>query len=296
MPYPNLQVLAGVAGGGNGWRRHVTAALLLAAVAALCIAVARPKMTLPGTLEKSTVVLVLDVSGSMDAKDVKPTRLEAARAAVNRFLDKLPTEVRVGLIAFSTTPEVIATPTNDRDRVRAGLEVLLAERGTAIGDSVARGAQLAHDAVADEPGTSDGPLTQGEQPLATVLFLSDGAQRQGLLTPDEGAQVAHRLGVPVYTVALGTDEGVIETYQFGELRVIPVPPDRPTLKHIAEVTGGEAFEVRDEEKLTAVSEGLGNKLGRVDKPQEVTVAFAIAGATILTFAGLAGALWLPRLP
>lgn len=295
IQYSNLAVLASVTTRSSSWRRHVVAGVLLLSLALLCIGVARPKMTLPATQDRATVVLVLDVSGSMRAKDVKPTRLVAARGAIRRFLDELPEDVRVGVVAFSNTPEVIAAPTTDRDRVRKGLDVLLPEFGTAIGDAVAAGAELAHGATTDETGAV--PTPRGDEPSpATVLFLSDGFQTQGILTPQEGAEQAKKLGIPVYTVALGTDVGEIEVFRFGQRRVIPVPPDRQTLAQIAEATGGEAFDVRDEDRLRVVYERLGKKLGRIDKPQEVTVAFAAAGAAVLAAAGLLGALWQPRLP
>ncbi|MBM3678453.1 MAG: VWA domain-containing protein, partial [Actinobacteria bacterium] len=125
VPFPNLSVLASVATRSSSWRRHLVAAALLAAVALLCIGAARPKMTLAATQDRASVVLVLDVSGSMAAQDVKPTRLEAARGAIRRFLRKLPAGVRVGVVAFSNTPEVVTVPTTDRERVSEGLEILL---------------------------------------------------------------------------------------------------------------------------------------------------------------------------
>lgn len=295
VAFPNLQVLSQVASRSSGWRRHAVAGGILLALAALCVGAARPKMTLPATQDRATVVLVLDVSGSMRAKDVKPSRLDAARNAIRRFLEELPHAVRVGVVSFSNTAEVITTPTTDRARVREGLDVLLPEFGTAIGDAVERGAQVAHQATSSETGAA--PRARGGQlPPATVLFLSDGFQTQGILTPEAGARVAKKLGVPVYTVALGTDEGVIEIFRFGETQTIPVPPDRATLARIAEVTGGEAFDVRDEDRLRVVYERLGKKLGRVDKPQEVTFAFAAAGAVLLAAAAAVAGLWQPRLP
>lgn len=295
VPFTNLSVLSGVATRSSSWRRHALAALILAAITLLCIGVARPKMTLAATSDRATVVLVLDVSGSMAARDVKPTRLDAARDAIKRFLDTLPDPVRVGVIAFSNTPEVITAPTTDRGRVRDGLDSLLPQYGTAIGDAVSRAAELVHDATAEEDGSV--PETkQGEPRPGAVIFLSDGAQTQGLLTPDQGAETAVRLQVPVYTVSLGTDDGVIEITRFNETRTIPVPPDRETLGRIAEATDGEAFDVQDEGKLKTVYENLGKRLGREDKPQEVTVAFVALGAALLAAASALGVVFAPRLP
>jgi len=295
VPFPNLSVLASVATRSSSWRRHLVAAALLAAVALLCIGAARPKMTLAATQDRASVVLVLDVSGSMAAQDVKPTRLEAARGAIRRFLRKLPAGVRVGVVAFSNTPEVVTVPTTDRERVSEGLEILLPQYGTAIGDAVARGARLAHDAVADADGTVP-EARKGEAPLGAVIFLSDGFQTQGILSVEQGAEEALKLKIPVYTVALGADSGVIEVVRFGEVWSIPVPPDRESLARIAESTGGEAYDVRDEDKLRKVYENLGTKLGRTEKPQEVTVAFVAAGAALLAAAGALGVMFQPRLP
>lgn len=295
VPFTNLSVLAGVATRSRSWRRHALAALLLSAIALLCVAVARPKMMLAATSDRATVVLVLDVSGSMAAKDVKPTRLDAARDAIKRFLETLPDPVRVGVIAFSNTPEVITAPTSDRDQVRAGLDSLLPQYGTALGDAVSRAAELVHDATAEDDGSV--PETkEGEPRPGAVIFLSDGAQTQGLLSPAQGAETAIRLKVPVYTVSLGTDNGVIEITRFNETRSIPVPPDRETLAQIAEATGGEAYDVRDEAKLRTVYENLGERLGREEKPREVTVAFVAIGAALLAAASALGVVLAPRLP
>jgi Ca-activated chloride channel family protein len=295
VPFPNLAVLASVATRSSSWRRHAVAAAVLGSVALLCVSAARPKVSVAATQDRATVILVLDVSGSMAAEDVKPTRIEAARAAMRRFLDRLPKSVRVGVVAFSNAAEVVVVPTTDRDRVREGLDVLLPQYGTAIGDAVARSAELAHSATV-EAGGSTTPPKKGEPAPSAVVFLSDGFQTQGVLTPEQGAATARRLRVPVYTVSLGTDSGVIQVVRFGEVRSIPVPPDRETLARIAETTGGESFDVRSEGKLRKVYESLGTRLGRTQKRQEITVAFVAAGAALLAAAGLLGALWQPRLP
>lgn len=295
VPFTNVGVLAQVATRSNGWRRHLTGAFVLMSLAALCIGLARPKMTWASPYEKASVVLVLDVSGSMRAEDVEPTRLEAAQKAILRFLEVVPKEVRVGLVAFSSTPEVLATPTTDRDRIRESLRYVFPDAGTAIGDALARAAQLARSAVVDETGGIPG-LKPGDPFPATVLFLSDGSQRNGVLTPDEGAAVARKARVPVHTVALGTNEGVIEIERFGEIQVIPVPPDPITLQRIAEATGGKAYEISDAAKLEEVYANLGDSLGRIERPHEVTVAFVGVGAALLGAAGLLAGLWAPRIP
>lgn len=308
IAYPNLAVLAGVARRGHSWRRHLTAALLAVALALLCVAVARPHMSLTVPSERATVVLALDLSGSMRAEDVEPNRLDAAKTAIRGFLDRLPEQVRVGLVLFSSEPYVAVPPTRDRDAVRAGLDMALPQFGTAIGDSVARAAELAQETVeataADEEGATGAGSTEStppagaeaDDPLAAVVFLSDGFQTRGLLTPDEGAQRAKEAGVPVHTIALGTDAGMIEVERYGERRTIPVPPDRPTLAAVARVTGGQAFDVRDAERLSDVYAQLGSAVGRVHDEREVTAAFVGAGAVVVAVVGLLAGLWAPRLP
>lgn len=303
VSFPNLTVLQGVVQHERAWRRHLTALLLAAALALLCVSVARPQMTIMAPSERATVVLALDVSGSMRAQDVEPTRLDAARTAMEHFLDRVPDEVRVGLILFSSEPYVAVPPTHDHDSVRAGLELALPQYGTAIGDAVARAAELAKAASEEGSQSTDNAkatlaaeVTGPEEPLSTVVFLSDGFQTRGVLTPAEGAEQARDAGIRVHTIALGTDEGVIEVDRYGEHRVIPVPPDRPTLAAIAATTGGKAYEVRDADRLVDVYESLGSSVGRVKEQREVTAAFVGAGAIMLAAAGLLAGLWSPRLP
>jgi Ca-activated chloride channel family protein len=274
VAYPNLGVLAGVAARRRPWRRHLTALLLASALALLCVAVARPHMALTVPSERATVVLALDVSGPMRAEDVRPNRLDAAKVAIRGFLDRLPDQVRVGLVLFSSEPYVAVPPTRDRDALLAGLDLALPQYGTAIGDSVARSADLARKTTeatpaeeAGEPpsGTGTPPVGGGtatDKPLGAVVFLSDGYQTRGVLTPAEGARRAKQAGIPVHTIALGTDGGTIELDRYGERRTIPVPPDRPTLAAIAKTTGGEAFDVRDSDRLVEVYAGLGSAVAR----------------------------------
>ena len=243
--FPNLAVLASVAG-RSSWKRHLVAGLLLVTIALLCVAVARPRLSLAATSDRATVVLVVDVSVSMNATDVAPNRLDAARAAITSFADKVPGRVKVGLVAFDDDPVVVTTPTTDRKLLKEGIASLTPGFGTAIGDAVARGVELVQLATGENipvAGESvDGaPLDLGE-PLGAVVLLSDGSQTRGVLEPDEGARLAQRAGVPVYTIALGTLAGTVTINRGGEEIVVPVPPDRETLARIAESTGASTFE------------------------------------------------------
>jgi Ca-activated chloride channel family protein len=301
VSFTNLGVLGEVAERTPAWRRYLPLALLLLALAALCVAVARPNVTLAAPEERATVVLVVDTSGSMRAEDVEPTRLDAAREAIRTFLDKAPDALRIGIVSFSDEPQVVVPPTRDHELLEQGVDLLAPGFGTAIGDAVVRAVELGKSVteLEGEPPVESEPAPGAEggaKPLTAILLLSDGAQTRGLVGPIEGADAAREENMPVHTIALGTDEGTIEVFRFGELQVIPVPPDRETLAQIAETTGGRYFDAPDAAELNAVYEELGSDVGRVDKPREATVAFVLGGVALLLAAGALSGLWLPRLP
>lgn len=290
ISFPNLAVLASVSG-RSSWKRHLVAGLVLATIALLCIAVARPRVLLAAAADRATVVLVVDVSISMNATDVAPTRLEAARAAIASFVDRVPGRIKVGLVAFADDPVVITAPTTDRQALRAGIASLTPGYGTAIGDAVARGVELVGSSTGEAA-----PVSGPGGKAGAVVLLSDGTQTRGLLEPDDATRLAKRAGVPVYTIALGTLSGTVTVTRGGIDVIVPVPPDRTTLARIAEATGGSTFEATDAERLAAVYDRLGRAVARTPKPREVTAAFvAVAAALLAGGIGLAG-LWAPRLP
>jgi Ca-activated chloride channel family protein len=291
--YPNVDVLAQVVSARSGWKRHVPAALLLASLAALAVAFARPTVTEQAPDERASVVLVVDISGSMRAQDVRPTRLAAAKEAMVSFLSHAPKTLRVGIIAFSNEPQVIVTPTLDRTELTQGIQLLQPAFGTALGDAIARSVELARTATAVKAGQASSPVKDAKgRALASILLLSDGFQTRGLLSPGQGAQAARNAGIPVYTIALGTEGGTIVDRQ----QVIPVPPDRETLAAIAQFTGGEAFDAESAGALKHVYQGLGSRVGRRSRPREVTSAFVAAGALLLAGAVGAALVVAPRLP
>ena len=290
ISFPNLAVLAGVAR-RSSWKRHLIAALLLMTLVLLCVAVARPRVALASPADRATVVLVVDVSVSMNAVDVKPSRLEAAKLAIASFVDRVPSQVRIGLVAFSDDPVVLASPTTDREELRNAISALSPGYGTAIGDAVARSVDLVRLSTG-EAGATSGATTKA----GAVVLLSDGSQTRGILEPLQGADLARQAGVPVHTIALGTQEGTVTINRGGIDIVVPVPPDRETLARIAEATGGTTFEATDADRLASVYEQLGSVVATEQKPREVTAAFVVAAAALLAAViGLAG-LWAPRLP
>jgi Ca-activated chloride channel homolog len=257
--FPGAPIAALAVPAGARWRRHVPSALLALAVAGLVTALARPEATVAVPVEQASVVLVTDTSRSMTATDVAPDRLEAARSAAGRFLDEAPDELRVGAVAFSDTAGVLQPPTTDHEQVRAALAGLTADGGTATGDGLAAALES---------------LEGGERrPPAAIVLLSDGKQTSGR----DAVTVAQEAGeqrVPVYTVALGTPDGIVD----GSLRV---PPDPEALRQIAQASGGQAFEASDGDQLTAVYERLGSQLGTREETREVTAVFAAAGLLLL---------------
>jgi Ca-activated chloride channel homolog len=311
--FTNIDVLAGVVG-DRYRRRFVPLALFLLALAALCIGMARPQHTTLVPRDRATVILVLDVSRSMEAKDVKPNRIGAAAAAVRTFLDRVPDRLQVGLIAFAGDPAVANPPTTNHDLVRTSLDTIEwfpSFGGTAIGDALAAAVKLGQQAVSGESGnlasaTTAAPNTQ-TRGLVSILFLSDGAQTRGDLEPLAGADLAKAAGIPVYTVALGTPGGTLDFGgggggglgggypPFGGRRV-PVPPDPDTLRAIADRTGGEFFAAQSAKSLQSAYQKLGSSLGRKPGKSEITYVFLAAAALLLVAAGLLSALWSPRLP
>jgi Ca-activated chloride channel family protein len=286
--YPALQVLAQVAGQAPRWRRHLPAALFLLAVATLLVGTARPMARVPVPREEATVMLVLDVSGSMNATDVEPNRLEAARAAASRFVDKLPARFRVGVVSFSDAATMLVQPTTDRAAVEQALASLHADGATAMGDGL-HVALDAIEAVDQQPGQAQ----PGQQhPPAVTLLLSDGANTTGG-DPQEQAERARRLDVPVFTIALGTPGGVLRS-PGGQVR--PVAPEPDSLARIAATTNASSFQAATSDNLAKVYENLGSRIGFRVEQREVTVAFGAAGLVLLALAGVLRSRWLARLP
>jgi len=322
--FTNLELLANLVPRRPGWRRHLPPALYLAAIGGLLFALARPTMLVNVPREDATVILGIDVSGSMTAVDVSPTRLAAATSAATAFLDQLPAGVRVGLVAFSSQPRTLVEPTADRQAVRTAIDGLVAKGGTAMGDAlnamldVAQNVQKA-DAAATPPGGTATPTptpdpsaspsagaaptpapsagTATAAPLVAGILLSDGANSTGSTDPLDAANRASTLGVPIYTIALGTPDGQVQVQDDrGQLVTVDVPPDRATLANIAEVTGGTAFDAPTSADLQAVYDHLQSRIGYVPQTQEVTSAMAAAALVcVVAGAGLAS-LWFGRLP
>ena len=313
--YPALDVLAGVVERERRGR-WIPAALLVLALTALLLGAARPMARVPVPRDEATVMLVIDVSGSMNADDVDPTRMEAAQRAATRFLDRLPERFQVGLVTFSSEAETLVPPTTDREAVRTALATLNANGGTAMGDGLARALDVIEAArqeavggpgptttvdpnaqgATPTPTTPDPPAEQRAVPPAVTLLLSDGANSAGG-DPFVQADRARQLRVPVYTIALGTANGVLrQPNAFGGTRIQPVPPDPDSLARIAETSNGRFFQAPTSENLTAVYDSLGSRIGFRLEEREVTVTFTVAGLLLLAAAGALRARRGARLP
>jgi Ca-activated chloride channel family protein len=297
--FTNVDLLANIAPRTPAWRRHVPPVLYVIAITALVIGLARPSMVMAVPRQEATIILTIDVSGSMQATDVDPTRLAAAQKAASDFVDQLPASFRVGLVAFSTDARIALTPTTDHAQVHAAIDNLVAHGGTAMGDAIALSLKAASVDTSgtggNVPGASPSPDVSAA-PDATVL-LSDGANSTGDLEPQQAADQAAAAGMPVYTIALGTADGVVDVpNMFGQMQQLSVPPDTKTLAAVAETTGGRSFTAPTAEDLAQIYENLGSKVGFTQQEQEVTQLFAGAALLfVLAGAGLA-AYWFNRFP
>jgi len=319
--FTNVDVLASILP-PRSWRRHVAPALFLLSLAALCVAVARPHVTKGVASDKAAVILVLDVSGSMQAQDVKPTRLAAAQKALHTFLDKAPKRLRIGLVLFAGEAQVATPPTADHALVGQAVDdagMLESFGGTAIGDALATAVKLGQEITGS--GTTAAPARRSlaalrvaaaktPSTLVSILFLSDGHQTRGVLEPLQGAALARQAGFPVYTVSLGTTGNTTLRggpggggggggFFFGgggNLGNRGLSPDPATLRAIANLTGGTFYRAKTAGAVEAAYSKLGSSLGRTPAKVEITDELVGAAAVLLVLAGLVSALWAPRLP
>ncbi len=280
--FTNLALLDVVAPRRPDWRRHVPAAAFLAALATMVVALARPARTVRVPRERATVVLAIDVSLSMEATDVEPSRIDATTRAAMRFVDEVPDTLNLGLVSFAGLAQVLVAPTTDHAQVKRSLAALELRPRTGVGEAVF--ASLAAIAAA-APSSDRRPVP------ARIVLMSDGATTDG--RPDAwAAEAARAAGVPVSTIAFGTDHGVIHA----EGQAVPVPVDRVALAQLAAATGGEAFAADTASELARVYSDIGSSVGWREGRREVTASFT-GVALLLALAAAAGSLaWSPRLP
>ncbi len=280
--FTNLALLDKIAPRRPAWRRHVPAVAFLLALIAFTTAFARPSRPVKVPRERATVVMAIDVSLSMEATDVEPTRLEAAKDAAESFVDLLPARLNLGLVSFSGTAQVLVAPTNDHSLVKRSIETLSLGPRTAVGEAV----------FASLTSIASVPAEVGmAPPPARIVLMSDGETTVG--RPNEvAAAAAADADVPVYTIAFGTDEGAVEV----EGRLVPVPVNREALAQLAEATGGSAFEAASSKELREVYNDIGSSIGYRTVPREVTSWFVGLGLAFALAAAGGSLVWSARLP
>ena len=306
LRYASLSVVKEALGRGPGWRRHIPPFFFLLGLTAMILALARPAAIILLPSQQGTVILTIDVSGSMQAQDMKPSRLEAAKVAARAFIDKQPPNVRIGIVSFSDNAAVVQSPTSDRAAVLAAINRLTPQRGTAIGRGILTSVDAAfedptkpvptpipRDALGSiEPTPTPTPVPRGQHAPAIVVLLSDGESNVGPRPIDILEQVANR-GVRVYTVGLGSPEGVVLNVQGRNVRV---RLDEQVLKRIADETDGDYFRADTEANLKSVYENLSTQLVFKPEQMELTALFTGVASILMLIAGTLSLLWFNRLP
>jgi Ca-activated chloride channel family protein len=283
--FSNAGLLASIAPKRPGWRRHLTFAMLLLALTVLSVGVARPTAAVRVPREEATVMLALDVSLSMQATDVLPTRIDAAKKAAIKFADLLPPKINLGLVAFAKSAEVKVPPTIDRDSFKASVNSLELRESTAIGDAV--------EACLDAIRTFSASTTANgsKPPPAQIVLLSDGTSNSGK-KPLDAAEDAVKQKVPVATIAFGTPSGTVDLPGEG---VQPVPADRTTLHRLADATHGSFHTAVSEQELSAIYKDLGSQIGYQTVHRDISWRFLALGVLIGMVAAATSLLWAGRL-
>lgn len=312
LRYSSLGMVREAMKGASSWRRHVPPALFLLAMIALILAAARPSAVITLPSQTKTVILAMDVSGSMRATDVSPTRISASQEAARTFVTDLPANTRIGLVAFAGTAMLVQPPTENREEVLGAIERFQLQRGTAVGNAIVVSLQtLFPDQEIEIKGmmgrtqpqeSFGGPLPKkdkkpfkavppGSYASATIIVLSDGQTTTGA-DPLEAAKLAAERGVKIFTVGFGTPNGEIMLDSGWRMRV---RLDEETLKQIAATTVGEYFYAASGADLKQVYEALNSRLVLERKESEITALFALGALLLYILAGGLSLLWFNRL-
>jgi Ca-activated chloride channel homolog len=309
VQWSSLSIVKAAMGPQRAWRRHVPPLVMLLALAALIVAVARPTAVITLPLVEQTIILAMDVSGSMRATDVEPNRLVASQNAAKAFMGTLPRSVRVGVVSFAGTAAVVQPPTLSREDVVAAIDRFQLQRGTAIGSGIvlslatlfpAAGIDLSQITGArampkalGEPEKEKGftPVEPGSYTSAVVVLLTDGQRTTGPDSMDAARMAADR-GVKVYTVGIGTKEGDTIGFEGWTMRV---RLDEETLKQIASATRAEYFYAGTAIDLNKVYQSLGTRLSAQKKETEITAFFAALGALLTVLAAALSVWWFGKI-
>lgn len=305
LRYASLSLVKEALGRGPGVRRHIPPALYLLALLFMTVGLARPVAVVKVPSQEGIVILTIDVSGSMRAQDIKPDRLEAAKAAARAFVQKQGDTVKIGVVSFATDASIVQPPTSDKALVLAAIDRLRQQRATAIGKAILTSLDAIFEG--DEGDLPSAILTQppaanatpkrtavpgGVKAAASIILLTDGQNNQ-FPPPLAIIDSAISRGVRVYTVGVGTPQGAVVSL---EGRSIRTALDEVTLKKIAEVTDAEYFNATNAEDLKKVYESLTTQLVIKSEKAEVTVLFTFAAALLSVVGGALSLLWFNRLP
>ena len=307
LRYASLSLVKEALGARSAWRRHVPPALLLVALSALLLAAGRPAVVIALPSQSQTIMLAMDVSGSMRATDVHPNRLVASQEAAKAFVAELPRSVRIGVVAFAGTAAVVQAPTLSRDDVNASIDRFQLQRATAIGSGIVlslatifpdAGIDLAQitgqrnmpPAPGDKPKPPFTPVAPGSYNSAAIILLTDGQRTSGP-DPIEAAKMAADRGVRIYTVGIGTKDGETIAFEGWSMRV---RLDEETLKNIANITRADYFYAGTAEDLKKVYQGLSSRLVVEKKETEVSALFAALGALLVVVAAGLSVWWFGR--
>jgi Ca-activated chloride channel family protein len=322
LAYSNFGLVKAALGPRQSYRRHVPPAIFLAAIAVMIVALARPAAVVTLPSQHETIILAMDVSGSMRADDVKPTRLAAAQSAARAFIKDTPKTTRIGLVSFAGSAALVQPPTQNREDLLAAIEQLQLQNATAIGSGILvslkaifpeqdfelgspRGLRASGAGAAAAGGSALGarplgvrpkqdeqkPVPPGSYKSAVVILLTDGQTTTGP-DPVDAARLAAERGVRVFTVGVGTPDGQILT---GEGWSIRVRLDEDALKAIADLTRGEYFFAGNAPDLKKIYEGLNSKLVLEKKETEITALFTGVAAALALLAAALSLLWFNRL-
>jgi Ca-activated chloride channel family protein len=282
--FSNVELLGSVAPRRPGWRRHLTFALVLIGLTCVTLALARPSHETKVPRERATVIVAIDVSLSMEATDVTPSRIEVAKTAARQFIDVIPARINVGLVSFGGTASLLVPPTLDRDVLKRSIDGLKLQESTAIGEAIFSSLQAID--VFSKSTTASGD----KAPPARIVLLSDGSNTVGRPV-DAAIAEAKKQHVQISTIAFGRPDGTV-TYQG---RTIPVPADEATLSKIANETGGSFHTAHSEEELRTVYKDIGSQIGYTTAHKENSWRFVALGLLALFAAAGASMLWAGRL-
>ena len=283
MRFTNVGLLSTLLPRRPGWRRHVAFGLIVLSSVAIVLSLAAPSVNGRVARDRATVMMALDVSLSMRANDIQPTRFEAMQTAAKQFVDRLPGQINVGLISFAGTANTLVTPTTDHAAVRTAVDHLQLAESTAIGEAI-------FTALADISSFEASLGATSGAPPARVVLLSDGYNTVGR-DPDQAIAAAAAAHVPVSTIAFGTDYGTLDL----DGQTVPVPVDHTTLKKIADRTGGSYAAAASAAEVRQAYADLGNQIGYVVRPRDVSVWFVRSGLVLVLVGVVLGLLWTGRL-